>query len=113
MTDVFKDVSVQEELKQLVDDVVMVDREIKAIKKERLDVLEEKRKLLLKKIERNMWDESTTVIESSTGRCTRVTQNRTKIDDLAIFTKYWVSEEDIKENTTTNEVKFIKVTPKK
>ena len=101
------------ELTDLVDVLVLLDQEIKKIKEEKLDTLEEKRGLLLKKMERLMEESGDREVESTLGKVMFVTQNRKKLDEKAIFAKYNVSEDEITANTTINPVSFLKVTQKK
>ena len=106
-------INVDDELLNLIDWVVLLDQEIKKIKAEKLDALEQKRDLMVKKIERSMTEWNLKELEWTLWKALRVVQNRKKVDDIAIFAKYWVSEEDVLKNTKITPVTFIKVTAKK
>ena len=111
MTAVFSEGCI--ELADLVDQIVLIDKEIKSIKEEKLNVLEEKKELLMSKIKRTMGEDSTKVVEGALGTASWVTQNRTKLDSEGLYAKYSISKEDVSEFTKINPVSYISVKMKK
>lgn len=102
-----------EDLGDLVDQVISIDMQIERIMNEgKISELEEKKKLLKSKIERNMGDESTKVIEGKLGKAVWVTQNRKTVDTDVLYKKYSIPESEITACTKINPVKFIKISKK-
>ena len=101
------------EMLNLIDQVISLDLEIKQIKEERLNTLEEKKGLLIKKLERFMAESGEKKVDSWLGSCTWVIQQRKKIDDEAIFTKFSIPQDVIDANTKITPVQYLKLTPNK
>ena len=112
MSDVIWKNFLQEELWDIVDEIVTIDMAIARIQKEHLDGLEQKKKLLKAKVERNMWDEHTKVIEWKIGKAVWVTQNRKSLDTEVLFYKYSIPQAEVDSCTTINPVSFIKISKK-
>ena len=105
--------NVDPELLDQIDQIVLLDKEIKAIKAEKLDKMEEKRGLLVKKLERQMTESNMKEVDSTLGKCMWVSQNRKKLDEDSLFTKFGVSASDVTEFTKINVVSYLKITPNK
>lgn len=113
MSQVFDDEFLKKGLWDLVDEAFNIDLEIKNLKKEHIEKLEEKLKLVKGKIEREMEYWEVKEIKWELWKAVWVHSNRKSLDDDWLCLKFGITASDKAEFEKIIPIKFIKIGAKK
>jgi len=97
----------------LVDDLLETQRKLDEQYRLHIEQLEQRKKLLKEKIEREMEDRGIEEVLGNVGRAIRVKQERKSVDMNAVCEKYAITKSDLALFTKINNVKYAKISERK